>query len=88
MEDLWGCGWWWWLNGGAAVGGGGGRGSSSTESRGCCEPDRRVDDEEDLRIRGNEEMVKKRKPRLPNAGGALQKECLRLIAGSLLHTYL
>ena len=51
VEDLWCCGGWWWLNGGAADGGagGGGRGSSSTESRGCCEPDRRVDEEEDLR---------------------------------------
>lgn len=55
MEDLLGCGGWW-LNGGAAVdGGGGGRGSSSTESRGCCEPDRRVDEDEDLRR--NERLV-------------------------------
>ena len=45
VEDLWVC--CPWLNGGAA--GGGGSGSSSTESRGCWEPDRLVDEEEDLK---------------------------------------
>ena len=45
VEDLWVC--CAWLNGGAD--GGGGSGSSSTESRGCWDPDRLVDEEEDLR---------------------------------------